>query len=87
MTDINKMAQEARPTSDDDWGSERQITAQNAFFVEVQRVLPKPLFEKLEAYCLKATVDEMIDEALRLIVCKQVTVARMAAGVLNARSR
>ena len=32
LEQIEAMAKDAIPTSDDDWGSERQIGAENAFF-------------------------------------------------------
>jgi hypothetical protein len=67
MTDFNALAAQARPVNDDDWGSERQIAAQNLFFNEVQKALPADQFDALDSYCLKATTDEMINEALRLL--------------------
>jgi hypothetical protein len=57
-----RLAAAARPVNDGDWGSERQIAAQNAFFDAVG-----PLGDGFDAFCLKATVDEMIDEALRVV--------------------
>ena len=63
---IQKLEQDARPINDDDWGSERQIDAEIAFFEKVQSVVSTESFEKLEDYCLKATTDEMIDEALKI---------------------
>lgn len=69
MTELElfQLAQAARPITDDDWGSDRQIEAENAFFDYVKTQLPVPLWDELEAYCLKATTDEMVDEALRLL--------------------
>ena len=75
MPDFQALAAAARPINDDEWGSERQIDAQNLFFEEVEKVLPAETFEALEAYCLKATTDEMIDEALRLLAVARMTVA------------
>ena len=66
MTDLNSLAAAARPINHEDWGSERQIEAQNAFFQEIEKLLPSAEFEALENYCLKATTDEMIDRALEL---------------------
>lgn len=64
------LAQAARPTNDDDWGSERQIAAENKFFRAVKATLRPADFYALEAYCDKATTDEMIDEAMRLVRSK-----------------
>lgn len=64
---LEAMAKAARPTEDDDWGSEPQIAAQNAFFDKVQTVIPANEFRALERYCHKATTDEMIDEGLRVV--------------------
>lgn len=66
-SDMIDLAKAARPLDDDDWGSERQIHAQNAFFTEVEKRLSATDFAALEDYCMKATVDEMVDEALRLM--------------------
>lgn len=63
------LADDARPKSldagGDDWGSERQIEAQNLFFQELEQVLPADQFGELEKWCLKATTEEMLDEGLR----------------------
>lgn len=66
MDNIQKLAQDARPINDDDLGSKRQVDAEIAFFEKVQSVVSTESFEKLEDYCLKATTDEMIDEALKI---------------------
>ena len=62
MTNLETLAQAARPTSDDDWGSERQIDAENAFFAAAG-----DLGADFEQFALKATSDEAIDEALRIL--------------------
>ncbi len=80
---IQQMAQDARGIDDDDLGSERQIAAQNAFFDEVQKRLTADEFEELEGYCLKATVDEMIDEALRVLGTQNQTDARAIADAFR----
>lgn len=66
-SDFAALAKKAYCINDDDWGTERQIEAENAFFAAVKAKLPAPVFEKLEGYCLKATSDEMIEEAMRLL--------------------
>jgi hypothetical protein len=62
-----KLADEARPLNDDEWGSERQIAAENFFFGEFDINFPKLNDERFQDFCLKATTEEMLDEALRLI--------------------
>jgi hypothetical protein len=62
--EIEKLAVAAKPLNDDEWGSERQIGAQNAFFDAVQEMVSKGVFDGLQGYCLKATVDEMIEAGL-----------------------
>jgi hypothetical protein len=61
------LANSARPIDDADYGSARQIAAQNAFFNHVQQLMHPMAFEELEEYALKATPDEMINEALRML--------------------
>lgn len=63
---LETLAKEARCINDDDWGSDRQIAAQNLFFNSIQKAISTDAFEGLEAYCLKANVHEMVDEAMRL---------------------
>lgn len=67
LRDLEPLAQRARPRSDDDWGSVRQIDAENRFFRVVKRTMTPADFADLEDYCLRATTDEAIDEALRMI--------------------
>lgn len=54
----------ARPINDDDWGTRRQVDAQNAFFSAFGRAGLQS--EAFDDYCMKATVDEMLDEAMRI---------------------
>jgi len=64
IADLEALAREARPLDDADWGTERQINAENAFFDAFHAAMgDTPDFDD---WCLKATTDEMIDEALRL---------------------
>jgi hypothetical protein len=65
--DFVKLAKDALPINDDDWGSDRQIDAENLFFNEVEKVLDAETFAAFENYCLKATTDERVEEALRLL--------------------
>lgn len=58
-------AENALPLNDDEWGSERQIAAQNLFFESLEAVLSPPAFRRLEAFCSGATTDEMVCEGVR----------------------
>jgi hypothetical protein len=62
---IEKLAADARPINDADWGSDRQINAINLFFYHAECERPDAFGEDFETYCLKATDEEMIDECLR----------------------
>lgn len=64
---LDALAAEARPTSDDDWGTERQTNAQNAFFDFLKEHMHPMAFEELEMWCLSATTDEMIDKGLQMM--------------------
>lgn len=66
---LEDLASQARCIDEEDWGTERQIKAQNAFFDAVEKIVSKETFAELEGYCMKANVDEMVNEGLR--VCKQ----------------
>ena len=68
MAEFERLAQVARPIDDDDWGTQRQIEAENAFFSAVgldknEHALGKRFWD----WSLKATTDEALDEALRLL--------------------
>lgn len=61
---LDALAQEARPRNDADYGSDRQTNAQNAFFDAFHAAVgDTPEFDD---FCLDATTDERIDEALRI---------------------
>jgi len=62
---LYKLAQAARPINQSDWGSERQVAAQNEFFEYVEKQMHPVAFAELEEFALKATTDEMIDEAIK----------------------
>jgi hypothetical protein len=69
IQELERLAKAVRPINDDDWGSERQIAAENAFFdaVGMDENGECRLGDDFNCYCLQATVDERIDEALRLL--------------------
>lgn len=58
-----EMAKAARPIDDSDYGSERQVAAFNAFTEEAEAT--GALGDSFDGWCLKATCDEIIDEALK----------------------
>lgn len=67
---LEALAATARPLNDDDWGSDRQVDAENAFFDEASKVAPELDSDSGSAFasfCLKATTEEMLDEALRIL--------------------
>jgi len=70
MTHLEQLAAAARPTNDDDYGTERQINAENNFFAYLDEYLGDKLteaeHEEFTDYCTKATTDERITEGLRL---------------------
>lgn len=66
IEELRELATDARPTSDDEWGSDRQITAENKFCAALERYLKPAGWEHFEDYALKATTDEMLDCGLML---------------------
>jgi hypothetical protein len=65
MAELEKLAEAAKPLDDDEWGSPRQVEAQNLFFDTVQEMTSDEVFEGLSNYCLKADVYEMIEAGLQ----------------------
>jgi hypothetical protein len=63
---LREMAKAARPVSDSEWGSDRQITAENKFCAALERYLKPAGWEHFEDYALKATTEEMLDCGLML---------------------
>lgn len=66
LAELEKLAADARCVTEDDWGTERQIDAENKFFEAVEAMVSRDLYQRLEGYCLKATTDEMIDMGLKV---------------------
>lgn len=66
---LEQLAAAARPLAEEDWDSERQIDAENRFFDECRRRRPATFGDDgdFADWCLKATTDERIDEAMRLL--------------------
>lgn len=67
MSNIAKLAKAARPVSESDAGSPRQIDAENTFYSAVQKRVSKAAWEEYDRWCLKATVDERIDRGLKIV--------------------
>lgn len=64
---LEQLGKDARPRSDDDYGSIRQVNAENIFFAAVEEHRPGALDDDYFFWALKATTDEMIDEALKRV--------------------
>jgi hypothetical protein len=61
------MANDALPLNDADWGSDRQITAENRFFEHAHAICPLIITEAFDMWCLEATCDEYITAAIERI--------------------
>lgn len=70
---LQTLAATARPMDDDDYGSERQVDAENVFWNACAQAVGAPygdewdgsgLGDDFDTWCLKATTDEMLDEAI-----------------------
>jgi aminoglycoside phosphotransferase len=70
MTYLEQLAAAGRPINDADYGSDRQITAENDFFDALDLHLTGKLTDAesdaFAGFCDKATTDERITEGLRL---------------------
>lgn len=64
---FDELAAAARPIDDADWGSDRQINAQNAFFDAIEARYPNLFDNDFGSFAIKATTKELIDEALKLV--------------------
>jgi hypothetical protein len=66
LAEFETLAKAARPENPDECGSQRQVAALSAFMQAVN-----PYLDEYEAgfsdYCLIATADDMIDEALNVL--------------------
>lgn len=63
---LKQLGQDAMPTCEADWGSERQVDAETLFYDNLQNYISKEAFEKFETFGLKATCEEAIKHALEL---------------------
>lgn len=67
LATIEALAQAARPINDDDWGSERQVGAEDKFLELTEEWLTAKQLGDWADYALKATTDEWIDYGLMLV--------------------
>jgi hypothetical protein len=67
LNELKEMARYALPINDNEWGADRQIAASNRFFETVRVLLSDPDWEKLERWGMKATTEEHVAEAMRLV--------------------
>lgn len=69
QSELEALANAARPINDLDWGSDNQIFAENFFFEALEETLGVSLDddESWQRATYKATIDEIIDHALARI--------------------
>jgi hypothetical protein len=67
LATIEALAQAAHCIDDDDRGSERQIAAFNAFTTAATVLMSPEQQDSWNDFSLKATSDEIIEEALRVL--------------------
>lgn len=69
MADLEALAREAFPIDADEWGSDRQINAENKLFEALETQYPVTFGEEgdFRMWALKATSEEYIEEAMRLV--------------------
>lgn len=64
---LTQLAEQARPQSDLDWGSDRQINAENKFFAVLDVLYPEVFTLEYYSREIKCTSDERIDNALKVL--------------------
>lgn len=65
MTDY---ADDAMPRSDNDWGTPRQIDAENRFYALAKQAIDPEQWIEFQQWALKATAEERIERACELAV-------------------
>ena len=55
----------AVPLNEDDWGSMRQVDAENKFFEMFELMVTRACFDAVEEYGLKATTEERVIYAIQ----------------------
>lgn len=66
MAKAIRMAAEALPVDFDDWGTERQVNAENAFFLFFDETVG--ISDEFSTWMLKSTVEERVAEALKRFI-------------------
>ena len=64
LAKLINLGMKALPIDDDEWGSHRQITAENKFHEYAKKYGVK-YSQKLSDYLLKATTEEAVEEVLK----------------------
>lgn len=64
--ELRRLAKDALPLTEGEYGHDRQIEAENAFAREAEKRLSPEAWEKLERYWYKATTEEAVAYALDL---------------------
>jgi hypothetical protein len=72
--ELATLARDALCLNEDDWGSDRQIAAFNRFNEAASAMMTEPQVEAWDRYSMKATSDEIVEEALRLLDMPSVTI-------------
>lgn len=65
-SEFQHVCKNARPLNESDWGSERQMFFENQIAGYLDKILTDGQKDRFEIWALKATTDEIIDEALKL---------------------
>jgi hypothetical protein len=68
LAELQSLAKDAKATDEADWGSERQVAAENRFFDAFHTAMGDT--SAFDDWCLKATSEEMLAEAMRLVEAK-----------------
>ena len=63
----SELMKQDKISREEEWGSEKQIDAQNRFFEIIESMVTKKQMEDIEEYAMKATTEEMQDYALKVI--------------------
>lgn len=65
---FKQLVQSARPTSEADYASERQVDAENAVYHALEEILTPDEEANFSNWALKATTEEILDHAEKLFV-------------------
>ena len=65
--DIEGLVEDARPINDDDWGSDRQVTAEYDLYEALMKVYGYDFVQYWEHKSFKMTTEESLDLVLNMI--------------------